>query len=353
MAGAFAALLLGSAFASGQEALQFYASHGFLGIAGIGVSLLLFTYVAYSLFNAGREKHLTTTEDIFLYYCGRYAGTLLAWYAIVFITLIYWIMLVGAGAALQQGFGVPEWAGRILMALASLATILLGLRRIVEVIGLVGPLLIVVTLGISVASLLASSTNLVANAEGIAQFELLKAAPSWFTSSILYVGLSLMGLASFLPAVGQQMTSNRQVLSASILGPVLLMAAMLFVTLALINQISQMVGAAMPTMVLAEALSPGLSQVFAAVIVLGIYTTACPLMWVVCARFSSEKDAPYKSKVYQGVAVSLALIGVLGGGVLPFAKMVNLIYPTVGYAGFAMLIFMLFTDLRKTLSKSS
>ncbi len=321
--------------------MQFYASHGLYGIAGIGVSMALFAYIAYSLFNAGRKHHLTTTEEVFQHYCGHYVGTFFAWYAILFITSIYWIMLVGAGATLNAAFGLPEIVGRGLMALASLFTILMGLKRVVDIIGSVGPVLIFFTVGISVASLVNSPSNLLETAGQVENLDLLQASSSWLASAVIYVGFSLMGLASFLPAMGSQFASRRQVLAASILGPVLLMGAMMFVTLAVIDQSFQMVGAAMPTMVLAQALSPVITQLFAVVIILGIYTTASPLMWVVCARFSAEQSTSYKL-----TAVGLALTGVIGGGILPFAELVNFIYPTVGYAGFVMGVFMLIKDLR-------
>ena len=341
VAGAFTALLLGSAFASGQESIQFYASYGLFGLGGVVITLLLFAYVAYSLLSAGREHALVTNEEIFQYYCGGLLGKILAWYAIAFIASVYWVMIVGAGAALEQAYGLQTWIGRTFMAVISVATILLGLRRIVDVIGVVGPILVLITLLISLLTLTNSGDQLGTNLQRMPNLDLLRASPHWALSGVLYVGFSLMGLASFLPAIGQRLQDRQETRWAAMLGPTFLMSAMLFVTLALASQIDQVSSAAMPTMTLAAAILPELALVFGVFIVLGVYTTASPLLWVVCARFCEENTIGYR-----GIAISLALIGVFGGSFIPFGQLVNFIYPTVGYAGVLLMICMVVKDVR-------
>ena len=97
----------------------------------------------------------------------------------------------------------------------------------------------------------------------------------------------------------------------------------------------------MPTMTLASGIMPELALVFGVFIILGIYTTASPLLWVVCARFTKESTTPYRL-----IAIGLALIGVLGGSLIPFGQLVNFIYPTVGYAGALLVICMITNDIR-------
>ncbi|MEM7100139.1 MAG: hypothetical protein AAF541_17860 [Pseudomonadota bacterium] len=342
VSGAFVAFLLGSAFASGQESIQFYAAYGLWGLGGVAITLLLFAYVAFSLLRAGRVHALTTNEETFKHYCGNVLGKLMAWYAIAFIACVYWVMIVGAGAALDQAYGLPEWLGRIFMAAISVATILLGLRRIVDVIGAVGPVLVLLTLIISLIALVQNGDQIGANLNVIGELDLLKASPNWALSGVLYVGFSLMGLASFLPAIGERLSNQKQTLSAALLGPTLLMGTMLFVTLALLSQMEQVASVAMPTMTLAQGITSELALVFGVFITLGIYTTASPMLWVVCVRFTQEHATSYKV-----LAMILALVGVLGGSIVPFGQLVNLIYPTVGYAGAVLVICMVTKDLRE------
>jgi len=51
------------------------------------------------------------------------------------------------------------------------------------------------------------------------------------------------------------------------------------------------------------------------------------------------------------LVVALTSVGYFGGMLLPFDRLVNLIYPTVGYTGMAFLIFAVTKDLRKVFAK--
>ena len=69
-------------------------------------------------------------------------------------------------------------------------------------------------------------------------------------------------------------------------------------------------------------------------------------MWTVCARFAEEGTTRYRVLV-----IALTCVGYFGGMLLPFDKLVNLIYPTVGYVGIAFLIFVVIKDLRTVFAK--
>ena len=77
IAGAFTAYLIGSGFATGQEAMQFFAAYGALGVLGAALSLALFIYICASLMLAGKHYQLTRNEDVFRFYCGDYVGVFL------------------------------------------------------------------------------------------------------------------------------------------------------------------------------------------------------------------------------------------------------------------------------------
>jgi uncharacterized membrane protein YkvI len=335
------AFLIGSGFATGQEAMQFFAAYGFKGVLGALISVILFFYSCVTLMKAGKRFGLRRNEDVFRHFCGPYIGVFLTWYTMIFIVAVHAIMLAGAGATLHQAYGLPPLVGSGLMALLSMVTLLMGLNKILDVMGLVGPLIVVLTIGIAAMSLLENASGLAAGANQVVQLDILKASPHWLFSGLLYVGLTLPGLASFLPAVGATAGSEREITAASVLGPVLYIGAMIAVILALLASIGEVYQAQIPIMSLATGVLPAYGSIFAIIIFLGIYTTVTPLLWTVCSRFTQER-----TRSYQVLVVSLTAVGLLGGAVLPFGRLVNLIYPTVGYAGLLFLSCVLFTDLK-------
>ena len=126
------------------------------------------------------------------------------------------------------------------------------------------------------------------------------------------------------------------------IGPTFFIGAMVLVVLALLYQIGDVHDAQVPVMVLASRVMPVYGAIFAVIIFMGIFTTVTPLLWTVCARFASEGTARYRSLV-----VGLTLVGLFGGTLLPFGKLVNIIYPTVGYAGLLFLACAVVRDIRR------
>ena len=342
VAGAFVAFVIGSGFATGQEALQFFAAYGARGVLGAGLSLFLFVYACGSLMLAGKHYGLTRNEDVFRFYCGDYIGVFLTWYTMIFIVAVHAIMLAGAGATLEQAYGIPAFAGSCLMALLSALTLLLGLEKIVDALGVLGPLIVLLTLSVAVLTLINAEGSMAEHSQRAIELDLLKASPHWLFSSLLYVGMTLPGMASFLPAVGATTHNDREIRLSSILGPTFFIGAMVMVVLALLYRIGDVYEAQVPIMSLASEVLPIYGAIFAIIIFMGIYTTATPLAWTVCARFATEGTSRYR-----GLVVGLTLVGLFGGTLLPFDKLINVIFPTVGYAGLLFLACAIIRDFRR------
>lgn len=341
ISGAFMAFLIGSGFATGQEAMQFFVAYGLQGVGGALVALLLFMYACASLYRAGRTHQLLRNEDVFTHFCGRYIGVFLTWYTMVFIVAVHAIMLAGAGATLKQAYGLPGPLGSGLMALASMATLLSGLNRIIDIISGIGPLIVVLTISIALLALAGHTPDIAPGARLVPELNLLTASPHWFFSGLLYVGMTLPGMASFLPALAATTGGRRDLAYASVIGPVLYICAMLLVVLALLANITVAYQAEVPIMALASDVLPLYGLFFAVVIFLGIYSTVTPLLWTVCERFAEQGSSRYRLLV-----VALTLLGYFGGTLLPFGELVNLIYPTVGYAGLLFLVCAIIKDIR-------
>jgi uncharacterized membrane protein YkvI len=341
VAGAFIALLIGSGFATGQEAMQFFSAYGLMGVFGSAITLVLFVYLAHTFMKLGMETGIVKNEGVFKYYLGKWVGTGLSWYTIIFIIAVFAIMLSGAGATLNQSYGIPVFIGSGIMAALATGTILLGLNKLIDVVGILGPGIIILTIFVAIAAIFKNPTGIAEGDAVVGSLEMYRVSSSWWRSSILYVGVNVLGLASFIPSLGQLLKNKREVVSASVLGSVLFVGALVLVSLALLSNITTVNVAAIPILTLAASVSPICKTIFAAIIFLGIYTSSTSLLWTVVARFSEEK-----TNKYTVLTLLLGAAGYFGGNILPFAKLVNIIYPTVGYAGSLVLIGIIIKDVR-------
>ena len=340
VAGAFIALLIGSGFATGQEVMQFFSAYGLMGILGAVITLALFVYSTHAFIKLGMEKGIVKNEDVFKYYLGKWVGTGLSWYTMIFIVTVFAIMLSGAGATLNQSYGIPLYMGSAIMAVLTTGTILLGLNKLIDIVGILGPVIIILTIFIAIATIFKNPLGIIEGNAVVGSLEMYRASSNWWKSSILYVGMNILGLASFIPSLGKLLKNKKEVIAVSILGPALFVKALILVALALLSDIVIVNQSAIPVLTLANGVLPIFKTIFAAIIFLGIYTSATSLLWTVIARFSEEK-----TKKYTILTLTLGAVGFFGGNILPFAQLVNIIYPTVGYVGLLVLIGIIVKDV--------
>lgn len=348
VSGAFIALLIGSGFATGQETMQFFASYGLMGVLGSLITLILFVYLSHTFMKLGMETGIVKNDDVFKHYLGEWIGIGigLSWYTVLFIIAVFAIMLSGAGATLNQSYGIPVLIGSGIMAVLTTGTILLGLNKLINIVGVIGPFVILLTIFIAMTVIFKNPAGIVKGDTIVGSLKMYRASSNWWKSSILYVGLNVLSLASFIPSLGQLLKNKRELVSASILGPILFVGALVLVSLALLSDIAIVNIAAIPILTLAASVSPICKTIFASIIFLGIYTSSTSLLWIVIARFSEEK-----TKKYTILTILLGILGYLGGNIFPFAKLVNIIYPTVGYAGSLVLVGIIIKDLRTKICK--
>jgi len=335
ISGAILAFAIGSGFATGQEVLQFFASYGFWGIAGAGVFLILNLFVWINFITTGQREKFNKGSEIFQYYCGKVIGTIFDYFTVIFIFMSFVIMIAGAASTLNQHYGFPLAVGGIVIAILACITVIFGLDTIVNVIGKIGQVIIVCTIGIAIYGLFINTTGITAGNALLPQLEVMQASKNWFLSAFSYVGFGLLWFAGFLAALGKTIESKKDAVLGVTVGTGALTLTIVFLSLALLGNIEQVAGSQIPILYLTDNIHPTFSIIYSIIIVAGIYTTAVPLLWTVSSRFAEEK-----TKRFTILTIVLAIIGCYIGLEIPFNKLVNVLYVINGYVGIVLLIFM-------------
>jgi len=331
--GAIIAFLIGSGFASGQEVKQFFTAYGpVYGTLGGLITLAILLYATIVVLNDGRKLKLEDTNSIFRYYCGNVVGRFFEWLMPLFLLGIYVIMLSGASSLLSEYFGLPPAFGRILMLVLSLGTVLLGLERLTNVIGNIGPVIIAFVIAVALGCIFAHPAGIAEAASDYQAYHMTKATAAWWLSGITYGTFCAFTLMPFLAGIGKTLKSEQECTKSGALGSGAFAGTAILLSCGMSAYLPQLFDKSVPTVLMADFLIPGVGVVFSVIMLAGIYTTAVPMLWSVCNKLVTDD----KSRKFRIMAVAFAALSYFGGS-LPFATLINIIYPYMGYFGIAVL----------------
>lgn len=327
--GAIVAYLIGSGFASGQEALQFYAVFGVRrGLMAFAVSFVVFCWFEWRVMEDGRQLQLDQPAEIFEFYCGKILGKFYKVFTAVVLFALFVVMISGSGAIMHEYYGISRYLGSLVMACAVLLTVIMGLDGIVNVIGRIGPVIIVIALSVGFLNIVGNFGQLKYADETLASVVIPMAASHWLLAAMLYAALCVIVSVPFLAGMGASAPSGRETLYGGVLGGFSVVLGMMVVAYGMLASIGEVYHLQAPAIGVADIVHPGLGILYSAVVVVGIYTTAVPMLWTPCKTINSDE----KSKTFRTLAVIGSVIGFFGGQ-LHFSTLVNIVFPFCGSLG--------------------
>ena len=348
-AGAFVAYLIGSGFASGQEAMQFFAAYGVAGALGAAVfTLIIYIWFSSTFMQAGYKlkDELKSPNKIYKHYCGKYLGKFYEIYIPIFLFLTFMIMISGAGATLTEYYGLNPQVGRVIMALLALGTVWLGLKNLVKIVSKLGPIIIIFAILVGIGNIIMHPEG-IANADKImTTITVVKAAPAWYISGIIFPSMGCIMIAPFLVELGMNAHGLKEAKLGGIMGAFAFTVAVAIMAFGLMATIGNLYTKAVPALFIAQEMIPAIGFIFSLVLFAGIYTTAVPMLWLSCNALES-KEKSTKFRILIVVATIVAFIG----GQFPFATLVNIIYPLSGYLGILLFICVLSKQIKSIINK--
>ncbi len=342
--GGFMGFVIGSSFASGQEAMQYYTGHGLLGSIGVAIiALILYVWFNVVIIEDGRNLQLDQTNKMFHFYLGKYLGTFAEWFTPIMLFLVYALMISAAGSTFQEYYGINGNIGRILMIVASLGTVLLGLKQLVKIVGYISPFLLVGIMAISILAIGKNPEGIRTADEVIKTVDVNIMFKNWAISGLLYGAYTVTGVVPYLAGIGASTATNKKnAIYGGIFGGFAFIVAVLIMNFGLLANIGNVYMLEIPSLYVADQISPIFGKIFSIMLILGIYTTAVPMMYTACNRVSDDEN----SKLYKIAAVVTAVVGFFGGQ-LSFSTMVGIIYPISGYVGLIIFAGMFYTKYIK------
>lgn len=342
-AGAICAYLIGSGFATGQEVLQFFTASGTKGILAAGIFLVIMSATALSLCAVGQKMQFENPYDVFEYYCGKWVGSVYVWYSVILNYCVFVVMLAGGGATINQYYGTPVYVGTAFIGILALGTAILGMEKMIKIIGVIGPIkiLFVIILGVSALATVMHSPNLLWDAGKVVPTLGFKSASSnWAWSGALYTFLCIMVSIPFLISCGSSAKNLREAKAIGVVGTVGFTIAVIMLIISELINYKLILGKQVPTLEIAASISPVLEMIFSLLIIVAIYSAVASLLLMTVRKFAKDK-----TKKFNILAIVFTLVGMVFGGIVPFDKLVNILYPLAGYSAILFIGFMVKKEL--------
>ncbi|MCL6589256.1 MAG: hypothetical protein K6U80_04805 [Firmicutes bacterium] len=317
--------VVGAGFASGQEILQFFGFHGRGGVWGIILSTVLFVLFGTIIFLMGKRLHAVSHLEVVRESGGSWIGRGIDYVITFFLFGAFTAMAAGSGALFQEQYGIPHAIGSLVMIIASVATVLSGIRGVLAAIGAIAPVLAGSVLIISILALFQRPVNWFWSQPQIA------AVPFWPLSAVAYASYNIVLAAAVLAPAGR-MADEASLRQGALYGGLGLGLGALAIHLAILTQVPRAAGCEIPMLFLARNVLGSLAPLYSVILLAEVYTTAAGSLYGFVARMTG----PNGPRFIQFVIVS-GLAGFIGS-LLGFSNLVAKLYSAVGYAGFILLI---------------
>lgn len=149
-------------------------------------------------------------------------------------------------------------------------------------------------------------------------------------------------IAVFTASLGTTVANKREAKMAGLLGGLVFGIGILLVLLVELAYIEQIAFSDVPMLFIAKELGiPGIALLFSFILLAGIFTTSAPLLWSISVRFTKDKSPQYRL-LSLVIATTAFLVSYM-----PFQNLINMIFPTLGYAGILFLLLMIGKQLKR------
>ena len=336
---AYVGVIVGAGLASGQDLLQYFlafGAKGLIGIVALGVLNVIFGVVALQLGSYFRsDNHDEVFERITHPVLRRVIDVVLIFSAFT----MGFVMLAGAGANLQQQFGVPTWAGSLLCALLVILTAFLDFDRIMNVIGVFTPIIMIAIAVLAIYSLVTPHAG-IAELNAAAR-NVTPALPNLWLATINFFALCVVGGIAMAFVLGGSILRIGEARRAGRIGGVLIALVLGADALALYLNVDRIWDVNVPALAIARSIHPIFAFGYTLVIFALIYNTAFSLFYSTARRFSGGSTSRMR----------LVLIGVVAAGYaasfMGFKKLIGMMYPVIGWLGVVLLIILAVGWLRE------
>lgn len=336
---AYVGVMIGAGVSSGQDLLQYFVSFGAWGL--IGVIVLGVLHVGFGrLMIALGSYYQSDDHSVVLAEISHPVIYRILDIALIITCFIFgFVMTAGAGANLNQQFGMPFWVGAFLCTALTIVVSFLDFKKIIGVIGVFTPMILVMIALIFMTNVLGRHWDL-AEMNRISQTIQSPFSSVWM-SVVNYFAVCVMSAIAMAFVMGGSIFKINEAEKSGAWGGFMVGVIFFITTLILFANSDKVVKSDVPMLAIAKEMNPIFATLYAFVIFGLIFNTVFSLYYALGKRFAAGSEKRFKFFV-TAFSLSGFLVSFMG-----FRQLVAVMYPIIGYMGLLMLVVLVVASYRK------
>lgn len=339
IASVFIGTVIGAGFASGKELVQFFTQFGNKGLYGIILSGFLFALVAWGTLYISHIKGYTSYREFMEGLVGKWIAYLMESIVTLFMLACFCAMLAGAGAMLQQYFGIPYLVGSFVMALICFITFQFDIKGVLFINTLLVPILFLGAFVLGMHVMLFGHTEVFAHGvKGI--FQGIK--NHWLSMAILYVSYNMITTVVVLSQMGDRIKVSAMAKWAGMVGGGALGLLGICLGVATLMNYGKIIDVEIPLLEIVMQYNTLIQYLYMLVLLAAMYTTAVANGYGVLSRFTIKHTIG--KRCVHAIIIMVSLVIASYG----FSNLIEGVYPLFGYLGLfqMIMIILVFYQLR-------
>ncbi|WP_313967356.1 hypothetical protein [uncultured Streptococcus sp.] len=336
---AYVGVMIGAGVSSGQDLLQYFVSFGAWGL--IGVIVLGVLHVGFGrLMIALGSYYQSDDHSVVLAEISHPVIYRILDIALIITCFIFgFVMTAGAGANLNQQFGMPFWVGAFLCTTLTIVVSFLDFKKIIGVIGVFTPMILVMIAVIFMTNVLGRHWDF-EEMNRISQTIQSPFSSVWM-SVVNYFAVCVMSAIAMAFVMGGSIFKINEAEKSGAWGGFMVGVIFFITTLILFANSDKVVKSDVPMLAIAKEVNPVFATLYAFVIFGLIFNTVFSLYYALGKRFAAGSEKRFKFFV-TAFSLSGFLVSFMG-----FRQLVAVMYPIIGYMGLLMLVVLVVASYRK------
>lgn len=268
----------------------------------------------------------------------------------VVLALTSLVMFAGAGATVNQYSGLPVWVGSVLMGVIAGVVVLLGLEKMVNVLGGCGIIIIAVMVIVAIYGFATSDVGILEGGKNIQQYVdegiFLQATCFGVHNPILaaigFGGLGLSLIITFTTSIGAQCKNMKTCVASAVMSALFYVTGICMVCWTMLEHLDYIAAlkAKVPMLAAVEEILPWMALPYCVITLIGVFTTIAGYLWT-CGRRVGP-DGTWRMRI---AVIVVDVVGITVGSMIPLDALINFLFALAGYAGMILFVTCVIGDI--------